>query len=213
MTVWIVLGCVTLAVVLLWRMPVGAKVAYDHTGVALAVSVGPVTVPVYPRPKRRGKKLEKKKKKQRQSQQSTLEQTEKTSPRSLGSWKKFRDYLPLVCQAAGELRRKILVRQLEIHLIWAGEDPASAAIGYGVAHGVMGGLWNLVEASFQVGSHNIKVELDYERKKPQVSAKAALCLRLGQAVGFAIRYGMKIAGIQREKRRETQTSKEVNDHE
>ena len=141
---------------------------------------------------------------------------EKPAPKpglSLGSWNTFRGYLPLICEAAGELRRKVVIRRLNIHLVWAGENPASAAIGYGMIHGVIGGLWNLIDHSFRVKDHKFVVDLDYEKKEPQVQLQTVLSLTLGQIISFGIRYGMKFIAMQRKERKKTDNSQEVNSHE
>lgn len=210
MTIWIVLGCVALALVLLWWLPLCAKVEYTQKGVGMAVALGPITIPVYPRPKKKGKKP---KEKPDQSPDTQGKKADKKPLLSLGSWKKFRQYLPLICEAAGELRQKMVVRRLNIHLVWAGENPAEAAIGYGMIHGVIGGLWNLIDGNFRVRDHKFVVDLDYEKHQPQVAAKAVLSLRVGQAIQFGIRYAMKLAAMQRDQREQTDNSKEVNRHE
>ena len=207
---WMVLGCVVLVLVLLLLVSLCAKAQYAKEGFRLNLAFGPVTIPVYPRPKKKPKKS-----KQKLTQPSTHK--EKKSPQkpelSLGSFHTFRRYLPLICEAAGELRRKMVVRHLNIHLVWAGENPASAAIGYGMIHGVIGGIWNLVDGSFRVKDHKFVVDLDYDKKEPQVQLQAVLSLTLGQIVGFGIRYGMKFIAMQREDRKKTENSKEVNHHE
>lgn len=215
MMIWIILGCVVLVLALLLLVPVRAKASYSQEGVRLALALGPITIPVVPRPAKRPKK----KKKQPTAQQTTP-QPEKGEGQKLlealldpGSWKKFRRYLPLICEAAGELRRKIIVRKLKMHLIWAGEDPASAAIGYGMIHGVIGGIWNLIDGSFRVKDHKFVVDLDYDKKEPQVSAQAVLSMTVGQCLSFALRYTKKLAAMKAEEGGTTQHSKEVNSHE
>lgn len=214
--IWIVLGCVVLVLALLLLVPVRAKASYSKEGARLALALGPITVPVVPRPAKRRKK---KKKKQPQEREK-VPQPEKGEGQKLletilspGSWKKFRRYLPLICEAAGELRRKMIVRRLKIHLVWAGEDPASAAIGYGMINGVIGGIWNLIDGSFRVKDHKFVVDLDYDKKEPQVAAQAVVSLTVGQCLSFALRYMKKLAAIQAEERGNTQHSKEVNSHE
>ena len=211
MTIWIVLGCVALVLVLVALAPVCAKADYTPKGLVLTLSLGLLSIPVYPRPE---KKRKKKGKKQPKQDQSPKEEKNAPKPaRTLGNWKQFRQYLPLICQAAGELRRKMVVRHLNIHLVWAGENPAAAAIGYGAIHGVIGGIWNLVDGSFRVKDHKFVVDLDYDKKEPQIAAKAVVSLRVGQAVSFGIRYSMKLATMQRNKRENTRHSKEVIHHE
>ena len=214
MMIWIILGCVVLVLALLLLVPVRAKASYSQEGVRLALALGPITVPVVPRPAKRPKK------KKQPTAQQTAPQPEKGEGQKLlealldpGSWKKFRRYLPLICEAAGELRRKIIVRKLKMHLIWAGEDPASAAIGYGMIHGVIGGIWNLIDGSFRVKDHKFVVDLDYDKKEPQVSAQAVLSLTVGQCLSFALRYTKKLAAMKAEEGGTTQHSKEVNSHE
>lgn len=213
MTIWIVLGGVALVLALVALTPVCAKVDYTQKGLVLTLSLGFLSIPVYPRP---AKKKKRKKKGKIQSTQAQAPKGEKITSKpelSLGSWKKFRRYLPLICQAAGELRQKMVLRHLNIHLVWAGENPAAAAIGYGAIHGVIGGIWNLVDGSFRVKDHKFVVDLDYEKKEPQVAAKAVVSLRVGQIIGFGIRYSMKLAAMQRKERENTHHSKEVIHHE
>ena len=105
------------------------------------------------------------------------------------------------------------MRKLKMHLIWAGKDPASAAIGYGMINGVIGGIWNLIDENFRVKDHKFVVDLDYDKKEPQVSAQAELSLTVGQCLSFALRYIKKLAAIKAEEGGTTQHSKEVNSHE
>lgn len=207
---WMVLGLVVLVVVLLTWIPLGARGQYGQEGFRLDVVVGPVTIGVYPKAKKRKKKPKAKNEKPSKPQQAPAPQKPKLS---LGSWHTFRRYLPLICEAAGELRRKMVVRKLNIHLVWADKDPASAAIGYGMINGVIGGLWNLMDYSFRVKDHRFVVDLDYDKKEPQVQLQAVLTLTVGQLIRFGIRYGMKFIAMQREDRRKTENSKEVNSHE
>lgn len=215
MMIWIVLGCVVLALALLLLVPVRAKASYSQEGVRLALALGPITVPVVPRPAKRPKKKKKQPKEPKETPQPEREKTKNLLGNLLnpGSWKKFRRYLPLICEVAGELRRKIIVRKLKMHLIWAGKDPASAAIGYGMINGVIGGIWTLIDGNFRVKDHKFVVDLDYDKKEPQVSAQAELSLTVGQCLSFALRYIKKLAAIKAEEGGTTQHSKEVNSHE
>ena len=204
---WMVLGCVVLVLVLLTLIPLGARGQYGQEGFRLDLVVGPVTIGVYPKAK---KKSRARKEKKGEPQKKPVPPKSKLS---LGSWHTFRRYLPLICEAAGELRRKMVVRKLNIHLVWADKDPASAAIGYGMINGVIGGLWNLIDHSFRVKDHKFVVDLDYEKKEPQVQLQAVLTLTVGQLISFGIRYGMKFIAMQREDRKKTENSKEVISHE
>lgn len=207
---WMVLGCGVLLLTLLLLVPVGAQGEYHGDGFAFRLAIGPVTIPLYPKSKKKRKSVKPRKAKKEGSQQEPAPQKPQFS---LGSWKTFRHYVPLICEAAGELRRKIVVRKLNIHLVWAGKDPASAAIGYGMIHGVVGGLWNLIDHSFRVKDHKFVVDLDYEKKEPQVQLQAMLSLTIGQIISFGIRYGMKFIAIHRKERKNMENSKEVNSHE
>lgn len=207
---WMILGCVVLVLVLLTLIPLGARGQYSQEGFRLDVVVGPVTIGVYPKAKKKEKKPKARKEKKGEPQKESAPPKSKLS---LGSWRTFRRYLPLICEAAGELRRKMVVRKLNIHLVWADKDPASAAIGYGMINGVIGGVWNLIDHSFRVKDHKFVVDLDYEKKEPQVQLQAVLTLTVRQLISFGIRYGMKFIAMQREDRKKTENSKEVISHE
>ena len=176
--VLIVLLCIFLLLGLLCLLPVKAKGGYHEGGFTLKVAFGPFSKQIVPS---EGKTHKRSKKERAQGEQKE----ETPGP---GSFSKFRKLLPVVCRAAGDVRKKLRVEDLQLHVIWGGPDPATAAIGYGAAHGVVGLLWAALEENFSIKKHEIQIDLDYQQRQPVVTMQAVLALTLGQLLAFMVRF-------------------------
>ena len=193
MSWWLILLCILLALVLLNLIPLGARVRYGAGGLEVAVLAGPAKIRIFPMKEGAGKKKKKTKKTPKKKAPT------KQAPRQAGAGKdkpgtvaRVMDLLPVVAQAAGALRRKILIRHLKLKVVWAAADPAAAAMGYGRAHALIGLLWPLFAHNFRVREHDFQVEVDYERTQPELSMDLALTITVGQLLAFALHYGIKL---------------------
>lgn len=127
MTVWIVLGAIVAALVLISLIRVGGTVEYSRSGTLVHLRAGPLRIQVYP-PKPRKKRGEKKPKRAKRSAKPQEEQPE---PKPGGQLDTLKTMLPLVADAAGQLRRKVRVDRLLLDVTAAAPDPAMAALGFG----------------------------------------------------------------------------------
>lgn len=183
MSWWGILLLVLLALFLLGQLRIGAQVWYDREGVRVTVIAGPARIRVYP-PRRR------------KASRRRAEKREKQAPdgwtaRQGGTTARLLKLLPVACEAAGALRRKILVHHLDLKVVWGAPDAAAAAIGYGRAHALIGMLWPIFDHNFRVRAHKFQVDVDYQASCPEVALDLALSLTLSQAVAFALHYGGK----------------------
>lgn len=182
----IVLVAVIVVLWLLSRIRLGGAAAYGPQGFTLKIIAGPLRIQVIP-----GKNPEGKARKKRSKEKTKQPE----SPRGAGALSRFRELLPVICQAAGELRRKIRIDQLDLDLVWAGENPASAALGFGGAHAVIGMIWPLIDHNFHVKQHCFQVGVDYQQRHPAIAVEAALTMTVGQLLAFFLRYGVKMLKI------------------
>jgi len=199
---------------LLGRIRLGGWVRYDENGLAVKVLAGPLRFTVFPRKplseaekaarkaregKKRAKQEAKKaraearkaKKKARRGEKRPGEEPEKKG----GALPPLLDLLPLAAEAAGGLKRRIRIDELTVHLTWAAEEPAQAALGFGRANAVMGMIWPLLDHNFDVKKHDLGVQVDFNRSSPDVMCRAALTMRLGQLLGFGLRLGCKLLAV------------------
>lgn len=185
MSGWLVLLLILLALLLVGQIRVGAWIGYDAAGLVVRAIVGPARIQVLPA-KDKGTKPDKRRKQRRKSVRAA--EQKKKRP---GSLARLLDLLPVLAEAAGALRRKILIHHLELSVVWGAPDAAGAAIGFGRAHGVIGMIWPLFDHNFRVKRHRFQVDVDYEVSRPEVRVELELTLTVGQALAFVLRYGGK----------------------
>ena len=209
---YITLGLV-LFLLLIGQIRLGALAEYDASGFIVKLKIGPFGYAVYPRQKK-GQDDRKKVKKDTASPDDT--QKNSNLKKKGGSLGLILDLIPVITEAAGELLRKIRMDDLELHLIWAADNPASAAMGYGAANAAVGMIYRPLDQAFRIQHSDIDISVDFEQTEPVVRAKAILTITVGQIVTLAVRYGMKALRIQMKRRKngpDQNTKKEATAHE
>ena len=71
----------------------------------------------------------------------------------------------LACDTLGNLRRKLRVEVLVLHVTLDGSDPAKAAMLYGRVWAALGALTPKLEQLFVIKKRDIQPILDYNEKK------------------------------------------------
>lgn len=203
----IIIGCIVLLLFLIGQIRVGASVAYSESGLFVKIKAGPVCIQILPMKK--DKKAKEKKTKQPQKQ--LAKEKEDAAPQ-----RKIKDtlalamrFLPLLGEAAGRLKRKICIDRLFLHVIWGAADPASAAMGFGAGNAAIGILWPILEHNFKVKTHDLRVDVDFERAKPAFNADAQVTLTIGQVLTLGVVLGFKALKIFLGYRREQTEQKAV----
>lgn len=99
------------------------------------------------------------------------------------------DLISLVLEAASEMFARLQIDTLEIGYTIAGkDDPAWAAIQYGLICAGEGGLVPVLENSFYCIKHrDIRARVDFESRTSLIWLKLALSIRLGQLLSVACR--------------------------
>lgn len=191
MSWWLIALIILLALFLIGRLRVGARIRYSPVGLILAVIVGPARFRVFPvkeKPKKAGMKREKRSERRREKD---LQNVAARKPERPGTLSRVMKLLPVMAEAAGALRRKILIHHLNLKVIWGAPDAAAAAIGFGRAYALLGMIWPIFDHNFHVRQHDFQVEVDYEADRPEVAVDLALTMTVGQAVAFVLHYGGK----------------------
>ena len=181
-----ILAGVLFCLFLLGLVRLGAGVKYSDDGLFLRLRFGLFQFQVYPL-----KSTKKKKPEKSQKEKPKKEKQEKAEKEKGGSLELVKQILPLVCQAAGELKRKIRIDTLWLELTVAADNAASAAMGYGYANMALGMLWPLLEQNFEIKDPRISTQVNFQTDAPTIYINAALSLRLGQLVSFSLRFGWK----------------------
>lgn len=212
MTIWIVLAGILLLFWLLGRIRMGAAASYSEAGFFLNVKIGPKEIQILPS-KKNG--IEKKPKQPKEPAEKPTELREGTKPKPSpkDTVSIVLRFLPLVGEAAGQLKRKIHIDDINLHIIWGASDPADAAKGYGAGSAAMGILWPAVEHNFKVKNHDLSVDVDFQREKPEFTGDVRITITIGQIAALAVILGVRALkiylGVRRERSEKTENEKAV----
>lgn len=194
---WLIaLGILTALAIL----PLGVSAQYDSGGALVRLILGPVKLILYPRPHSPPKK-EKKPKEKKQEEKTSEKETQEASAQVKkkeasgdpqgGDWKDFLPLFRVAMDFLGNFRRKLRVRDLEMKLILAGDDPCDLAVNYGRAWAALGNLMPKLERFLVIRKRNLEVECDFTSEKTLVFVRLELTITLGRLLWLAVVYGIR----------------------
>lgn len=198
MKIALIVLLVLLAVLLI---PFGACVRYDQDGFVAFLKVWLLRFQVYPAPEKKSK--EKKQEEPPSGQPSQPAEEKKDAPKKGGTLELIRAALPLVKPALVGLKKRLSVDHLDLHVTWAGTDPADVAMGYGCANAALGTLWAVIDQNFKVKKSNLGVSVDFDAPSPTVYLNATVTLNLWKALTLVlpllVRFLRNYSRLKREK--------------
>lgn len=197
MTALIVLGAVAAFFALLLLLPVGADVAFDEGGPQVALRLGPVRLQVLPaKPKKAGgkKKAERSASKQKKARKKPAVAA---AHRAGGRLEDFRPFVRLGLSFLCALRRRLLVKRLELTITFDGEDPAKTAIRYGQAQAVAHALLPQLGQAFRIRRQAVALECAFTGGLLRVTCFLQVRLLVLDVLALALRYGLRTYRIYR----------------
>ncbi len=207
MTVVLIILAVLLLIALL---PVGARLRYEDGTGDLALTAGALRFRLWPKkpPARRKLRREMKKLWKNQernskktkhassskSKSSVLQKLKKQKDKKL-SFSQFLDLLRVGLQMMGKLPRKLLVRELTLHVTCGGTDAAKAAAQYGYAWAAVGTTLRMLEQRFRIRHRDVGVALDWKEEKTAVALCLDIQMRIGTMLLLALTTAIRIVAI------------------
>lgn len=192
-----ILAAILVFLVLLAQLPVGCLVEYRADGLRVWARVGPVRIQMFPWKWGKHKKNQKEPAVDKQKSQPVPE-TDKSSrvqatvgERLGGALDYIQALVPLVVEAAGRFYHKLRMDVLELELTIGMSDPADAAMAYGRANAVLATLWEPLVYAFHVQNGVARVKVDFNGRGTRLYGKAALSIRIGQALHLGMIYGFR----------------------
>ena len=187
---------ITLSIlVLLVILPLGASVLYDEDGVRVRIVAGPLKIQVFPlkkKPKKDKKKDIPKKEKQKKPTPEPGEPGVKKQPEKKGgSWKDFLPFVRVGLDLLNDLRRKLRVNHLKLHLTMAADDPCDLAVNYGRMNASLAGLLTQLERFLVIKKRDVHVDCDFAASETVILARLDLTITLGRIVTIAVVYGIR----------------------
>ena len=171
-------AAIVLAVVLLIAMlRIGVIAEYgeiddtDQGDIRVYAVAGLLKLRIYPR-----KKTENKKPANQKAKENTFK---------AGRLVDLKNQLPAINTLLARLRRKLLINEMTIHYMAAGEDPAAAALWFGGANIGYGFLTALLENNFRIKKRDFRASVSFDKTEPYIYARARFSLAVWEAVYVA----------------------------
>ncbi len=168
----------------------------EGTSIQLKLLWGPLRLTLYPmRPPKSGKK-EKRPKQAKPEQDKPARKTEKRQLPAM-TLDLLRELFSLLADLSGRMKRKLRIDELTLRLYWGLEDPADAAISYGLAQAALGALLAFVEVHFTVKKRQTEILLDYSLEKPHIVSRLLLSITVWQLMALGLRALWRVFRIYR----------------
>jgi len=174
---WLIALAVLVGIALL---PIGVRGVYRESTAGVWVLIGPLKFRLYPA-KPKAKK--------------TSSQPKKDGNKNAKKGGSLSDFYPIVrtiLDFLEQLRRKVRVKDLELKVILAGDDPCNLAVNYGRAWAALGSLMPQLDRFLSIRKKNVEVECDFVAESTKVYAKVDATLSLARAFSLGARHGIKI---------------------
>lgn len=200
-TWWMTLLVIFAVLVLIGCIPVGVDARYDADGIFLAAKIGPFRLQLLPqKPKKKKKKPAKQPPAVKPAEKKPAEK--KQNPLLSGGVDGLLQLLGLAFDTLGDLRRKLRVNALMLHVtVPGGDDPAKAAMNYGRAWAAIGALTPAVERLFVIKKRDIQPELNYNETQMKVDAHLVTTITIGRSLALALRAGVGFLKILNERKK------------
>lgn len=181
---------VLLVLLFLLLLPLGVRVRYDEDGLFAWLKIGPVLIRLFP------PKAEKKPKKEKKPKEDKPKQAD-DHPKRGGPLALIKGCLPLIRPTLEGIRKRLTIKHLTLHVIWAAPDPADAAMGYGAANAALGVLWPVFYQNFKIRDYALGVDVDFDAVEPALYAKADLTMTVFRLLTLALPLLFKFIKIYR----------------
>lgn len=179
---WVIALAVVLAIGLL---PLGIRIVYETSGLQFTVLAGPLRFPL---------SLEKERKSEKKKSAKTGSSKEKAEKQEQKQGGKLTDFLPLLQvlkEFLGDFFRKLRVKNLQMKLIMAGDDPCDLAVNYGKAWAAVGNLMPRLEQLFVIKKRDVQVACDFVGNQTTLYLRVDAVMALWHLLGLVLRHGFR----------------------
>ena len=199
MTWWMIVLLIFAFFFLIGCIPVGADVSYLGGVLTVKAKIGLLRLTLLPKKPKKPQKQKKSKKSKKKPKPEKPKEKKKPQPLS-GGISGVMELLQFACDTLGDLRRKLRMEWLELHIRFgAGDDAAKTAISYGRAWALIGTMLPMLERIFVIKERDIGAELDYNKEeKMTLDARLCITITIGRALALALRAGIRFLKIYKE---------------
>ena len=201
---WIVLALLAL-LTLLNLLRVGVSAGYEAQAFSVSARVGPLTIPVWPRPPAEEPKKSKKEKppKEPKAPQEQTKEKELDFDTVLALAK-------LALKAAGSFRRKLTVELFRLVFVAGSSDPYDTAMQSAYVQAALGSLRPLAQRALHIQERDVQVGADFTADKPRIEARLTLTIRIGQIVAIGVVFGVGYLKLMLQKKKAAKAQTQQN---
>ena len=199
MTWWMIVLLILAVFFLIGCIPVGADVSHLGGVLTVKAKIGLLRLTLLPKKPKKPQKQKKSKKSKKKPKPEKPKEKKKPQPLS-GGISGVMELLQFACDTLGDLRRKLRMERLELHIRFgAGDDAAKTAISYGRAWALIGTMLPMLERIFVIKERDIGAELDYNKEeKMTLDARLCITITIGRTLALALRAGIRFLKIYKE---------------
>lgn len=201
---WIVLALLAF-LTLLNLLRVGVSAGYEAQAFSVSARVGPLTIPVWPRPPAEEPKKPKKEKppKEPKAPQEQTKEKELDFDTILALAK-------LALKAAGSFRRKLTVELFRLVFVAGSSDPYDTAMQSAYVQAALGSLRPLAQRALHIQERDVQVGADFTADKPWIEARLTLTIRIGQIVAIGVVFGVGYLKLMLQKKKAAKAQTQQN---
>lgn len=201
---WIVLALLAF-LTLLNLLRVGVSAGYEAQAFSVSARVGPLTIPVWPRPLAEEPKKPKKEKppKEPKAPQEQTKEKELDFDTVLALAK-------LALKAAGSFRRKLTVELFRLVFVAGSSDPYDTAMQSAYVQAALGSLRPLAQRALHIQERDVQVGADFTADKPRIEARLTLTIRIGQIVSIGVVFGVGYLKLMLQKKKAAKAQTQQN---
>ena len=166
----------------------GIYAAYNVSGIAVQLRIGPFKGVLYPYSGSKNKKGTVKKNGAEQVKQATA-QSQKKSGYSL---KDLLSLLQMVFDLLVDLKCKLRMNLLALQINLGGSDPCDLALNYGRTWAAIGSLVPQLERFFVIKKRDIRVSCDFNSSQTEINASVLITITVGRVICLLGYHGFRL---------------------
>lgn len=193
-----IIGGLLLLILLLLLLRAGCRVDYSEEGFFLWITVGAIRFQLIPgkeKKKRRSPKIKKSKRTEKEEKQASKPEVDSMEgkEKSPGKLTVLLEYARPMLSAFRQLKHKPTVDHISLHYKIGGKnDPAQAAIRYGVVSAGGGALIPLINEAVEVKKWDLQPAVDFDSEDTRVALSAKVSCRIGELLYICIRFAKQL---------------------
>lgn len=168
---------------LLLFLPARLLLRYDSGGLWIQLRFGLVRWRLVP---------QKQKKKAKKNAEKPAPHSQQKPEKKSADLSTLRVYLPLLRELTQAVRRRLVLRRVDLIIRLAADDPCDLAVQYGQAQAILGSMIPLLERAFRIRKRNIGAACDFTAEETSFFCYLDVAITPVRMLAVMLRYAWKL---------------------